>query len=79
MRYLEDAKAVKIVKHIAYCPAAWWWGLWYLKGYTLGTIQALMESFDTAAALLVGHSKLNAEDWTVETSFGRDDDFLDRE
>ena len=53
--------------------------MWNLKGYTLGTIQALMESFDTGAAMLAGHSKFNAEDWTVETAFGRDDDFLDRE
>ena len=76
---IKDAEAVEIARNIAFCPAAWWWGLWHLKGYTLGTIQALMESFDTDAALLAGHSTFNAEDWTVKTAFGRDDDFLDRE
>ena len=76
---IKDAEAVEIARNIAYCPAAWWWGMWHLKGYTLGTIQTLMESFDTDAALLAGHSKFNAEDWTVETSFGQDDDYLDRE
>ena len=50
-----------------------------MKGYMLGTIQALMESFDTDAALLAGHSKFNAEDWIVETAFGWDDDSLDME
>ena len=76
---IKDAEAVEIARNIAHCPAAWWWGLWNLKGYTLGTIQALMESFDLDATMLAGHSKFNAEDWTVETAFGRDDDFLDRE
>jgi hypothetical protein len=76
---IRDAEAVEIARNIAHCPAAWWWGLWKLKGYTLGTIQALMESFDLDAAMLAGHSKFNAEDWTVETAFGRDDDFLDKE
>jgi len=38
-----------------------------------------MESFDLDSAMLATHSKYNAEDWTVETAFGRDDDFLERE
>ena len=76
---IRDAEAVEIARNIAYCPAAWWWGLWTLKGYALGMIQALMESFDMDAALLAGHSTFNTENWTVETVFGRDDDFLERE
>ena len=50
-----------------------------VKGYTLGMLQALMESFNLDSAMLAVHSKFNAEDWTVETAFGRDDNFLERE
>ena len=38
-----------------------------------------MESFETDAAILAAHSTFNAEDWTVDTAFGRGDNFLDRE
>ena len=76
---IKDKEAVKIARNISFCPATWWWGLWQLKGYTLGTIQALMELFDTDAALLANNLEFNKEDWTLETAFGRDDNFLDRE
>ena len=58
---IKDAEAVEIAQNIAYCPAAWWWGLWQVKGYTLGTIHVLMESFDLDSAMLAAHSKFNVE------------------
>ena len=76
---MKDAEAVEIARNCARCPAGWWWGLWTLKGYALGMKQALMESFDHDAALLAAHSTFDAKTWTVETAFGHDDDFLERE
>ena len=29
---IKDSEAVKIARNIEYCPTAWWWGMWHVKG-----------------------------------------------
>ena len=51
--------------------------MWTLKGYTLGTKQSLMESFDLEAAMLAPQTNFDNETLEVSGHFGNEDTFLD--
>jgi hypothetical protein len=49
--YMVSNKAAKsILTKIAHCPLARWYWHWVEKGYTLGTIASLLNSFESDAA-----------------------------
>ena len=73
----KDGEAVDLARKIAANPCSWWWHVWTLKGYTLGTKQSLMESFDLEAAMLAPQTKFDNETLEVSGHFGNEDKFLD--
>jgi hypothetical protein len=55
----------------------WLFHYWRLVcGYKLTTVQTLMESFDTDAALLAWFSKFDVNTLKDKTSFGDEDEYL---
>ena len=74
MQILESkALLTKTSKH----PPSWFWhALRVERGYSTGTVQRLMESFEVDNALLAAGSTWDSETMTVETPFA-EDNFLE--
>ncbi len=58
-----------MLTNIAHCLSAWWY--WHLveKGYTLGTIASLLNSFESDAADNTHDSTYNPQNTTVTSMF----------
>jgi hypothetical protein len=71
---VSNKEAKFILTRIAHCPSAWWYWHWAEKGYTLGSIASLLNSFESDVADNAHNFLYNSQSMSITSMFAGDNE-----